>query len=150
MLRLLSEHGVEFIVVGGVCAVLHGAPIATMDLDVVHSREPENVQRLLRALRDMDARYRSQPDKKLRPTESHLRSRGHSLLLTRFGPLDILSEIGAGSGYDELLPHTVEVPLSGQLTVRILDLTTLVRMKEEAGGEKDQVVLPILRRLLGR
>ena len=35
LLRRLSDAGVEFIVVGGAAAVLHGAPITTEDLDIV-------------------------------------------------------------------------------------------------------------------
>ena len=37
ILRVLSHYQVDFIVVGGVCAVLQGAPITTFDLDMVHS-----------------------------------------------------------------------------------------------------------------
>jgi hypothetical protein len=46
-MQTLADHRVEFIVIGGVCAVLHGAPVTTFDLDVVHSRTPENLNRLL-------------------------------------------------------------------------------------------------------
>lgn len=45
ILQGLTAHHVDFIVVGGVCAVLHGAPVATFDLDVVHSRQLENLHR---------------------------------------------------------------------------------------------------------
>ncbi len=45
-LRALATHDVEFIVVGGVCAVLHGAPVTTFDLDVVHNRDDANLTRL--------------------------------------------------------------------------------------------------------
>ena len=50
ILRTLRRHQVDFIVVGGVCGVLQGAPINTFDLDVVHSRDPKNLDRLLKAL----------------------------------------------------------------------------------------------------
>ena len=40
ILQTLVVHRVDFVVVGGICAVLHGAPIATFDLDLVHSRHP--------------------------------------------------------------------------------------------------------------
>jgi hypothetical protein len=46
VIHALSEHCVDFIVVGGVAAVLEGAPISTFDLDIVHSRAIDNVQRL--------------------------------------------------------------------------------------------------------
>jgi hypothetical protein len=53
--------------VGGVAAVLEGAPISTFDLDIVHDRSPENVTRLLSALADLDARYRDLTGRVLRP-----------------------------------------------------------------------------------
>ena len=75
-------------------AVLHGAPVTTFDLDVVHARDPENVGRLMSALGELEAVYRSQPERLLRPNESHLTGQGHQLLLTKFGPLDVLGMIG--------------------------------------------------------
>jgi hypothetical protein len=42
ILKILSKHNVDFIVVGGVCAVIHGAPVATFDLDMVHSRSQDS------------------------------------------------------------------------------------------------------------
>ena len=57
-LATLARHGVEFVVVGGVAAVLNGAPISTFDLDIVHARSEENLDRLLAALTELDARDR--------------------------------------------------------------------------------------------
>jgi hypothetical protein len=148
ILRVLTKHDVEFIVVGGVCAVLHGAPVATIDLDIVHSRTPENVVRLLSALQDLEARYRVPGIKDRRPGASHLLSAGHQLLVTRYGPLDLLGEIGAGRGFDGLQPHTVELHVGEDLRARVLDLDTLIMTKTEAGREKDKAMLPILRRTL--
>ena len=60
ILQILAEHEVDFIVVGGICAVLHGAPVSTFDLDIVHSRAPENIRHLILALNQMDACYRGE------------------------------------------------------------------------------------------
>lgn len=144
LLRTMVEHGVDFIIVGGVSAVLHGAPITTFDLDVVHSRTPDNIEHLLSALRDLEAGYRGQGDRLITPDSSHLAASGHQLLMTRFGPLDLLGTIGANHAYEELLRHTVELQVSG-LRLRVLDLETLIKVKEETGHEKDKAVLPILR-----
>jgi hypothetical protein len=89
VLRILLKHDVDFIVVGGISAVLNGAPITTFDLDIVHSREPGNIARLLTALDDLVAEYRDLGGRKLKPTETHLRSHGHQLLMTRFGTLNV-------------------------------------------------------------
>jgi hypothetical protein len=90
ILKVLTQHRVDFIVVGGVSAVLHGAPVTTFDLDVVHARNRENVARMLSALEELEAVYRVQPERQLRPDESNLTGPGHQLLLTKFGPLDVL------------------------------------------------------------
>lgn len=148
ILKTLRNHGVDFVVVGGVCAVLHGAPLATFDLDVVHSREPHNLARLMAALDELNVHYRTPGARDKRPGPSHLASAGHQLLMTRFGPLDLLGVIGQDHDYDQLLHQTVELEIGGGLTVRVLNLESLVKTKEETGQEKDQAVLPILRRVL--
>src|ERR1700689_863921 len=100
----LVRHQAEFLVVGGVAAVLQGAPVSTFDVDIVHSTSPENVARILSALEELDARYRFQPE--LRPGADHLSPLGHQLLITRFGPLDVLGMIGNRRTYFDLLPLT--------------------------------------------
>jgi len=76
ILRALSDHEVDYLVVGMLAAVLQGAPAVTFDVDIVHRRSPENVARLLAALRDLDAVYRGDP-RRLRPVETHLLGPGH-------------------------------------------------------------------------
>ncbi|MCU1237011.1 MAG: hypothetical protein JWP63_4978 [Candidatus Solibacter sp.] len=147
-LRTLREGGVEFVVVGGLAAVLNGAPINTYDLDIVPSRDEENVGRLLQVLGRIDGIYRLQPERRLRPGASHLRSPVHHNLTTTCGPLDVLGTIGRGLSYEDLMPHTTEMEISGGLLIRVLDLATIIALKEELSGEKDKAVLPILRRTL--
>jgi hypothetical protein len=144
----LRKHQAEFIVVGGIAAWLEGVPGNTIDLDVVHSREPDNIVRLLAALDSLDAAYRTRPELALKPDVSRLASPGHQLLMTRFGPLDVLGMIGHSRGYDDLLPHTHELEVGEGLRVRVLDLETQIAVKEEVGGERDLAVLPIMRRTL--
>ena len=97
----LVADGVEFVVVGGMAGVLHGAPVVTKDLDIVHRRTPENVAKLLRILRSIDARLRADA-RRIEPTESMPSGRGHVLLDTESGPFDVLCELGVGEDYDWL------------------------------------------------
>lgn len=138
----------EFLIVGGVAAVLQGAPINTFHLDVVHSTDPANVSRVLAALEELDAIYRAQPDLRLRPNASHLSSGAHQLLITRLGLLDLLGSIGNDRTYRDLLANTTELHAGPALLVKVLDLETQIAIKEEVGGEKDRAALPILRRTL--
>jgi predicted nucleotidyltransferase len=147
-LRALHDGGVEFILVGGLAAAVNGAPVNTFDIDVVHSRDAGNVARLLPVLEALDAVFRMQPERQLKPNASHLASAGHLNLMTRYGPLDLLGTIGRNLGYQELFPRSVELDVAEGLRIRVLDLETLIAIKEELGGEKDRAMLPILRRTL--
>lgn len=146
ILRVLHKHEVDFIVVGGVCAVLHGAPVTTYDLDLIRSCTPQNVMKWLAVLEDLDGQSRLH-QAVVRPNKSHLEARGHLLLNTRCGHLDLLGTAGAGRDYEDLIQHTVTGTIRG-ISFRMLDLETLIRTKEEAGRDKDRVMLPILRATL--
>jgi hypothetical protein len=148
LVRDLHDAGVEFLIVGGVAATLHGASVTTFDVDVVHRRTPENVDRLLPVLDALDAIYRIQPERRLRPGRPALMSTGHQNLMTKYGPLDVLGSIGEGLSYEELLPRSTEILISEDVHVRILDLEALIEVKEQLGGEKDRAMLPILRQTL--
>lgn len=138
----LLDAQVEFVVIGGMAAMLHGAPIVTGDVDIVHRRTPENVDRLLRVLLALKAHARADP-RDLPPTVSALLGRGHVLLDTSLGPTDVLCEIGDGQDYDWLLPRSELIP-HGQRFVRVVDLPTLISLKLAAGRVKDRLTIPIL------
>jgi hypothetical protein len=146
-LEALCRHRVEFIIVGGVAAVLNGAPISTFDLDIVHSRTAENLARALAALTELEAYYRDHTGRRLPPSADLLAGDGHNLLTTKFGPLDLLGTIGRGHTFEALLDESIEQPL-GAVVVRVLSLPALIRIKQEVAREKDLAVLAILRRTL--
>ena len=146
LLRILTEHRVDFLVVGGVGAILQGVNLSGFDLDIVHSTQPANITRLLAALGDLDASYRAQPERC--PSQTDLSSPGHQLLMTRFGPLDVLGSIGKGRRYQDLLPHAAEMTIAEGIRIRVLNLETQIAVKEEIGQEKDLAALPFLRHAL--
>jgi hypothetical protein len=147
-LRLLSENQVDYILVGGLAAVLQGVPVSTFDVDIVHSREALNIHRLLAVLETLDAVFRMQPDRRLKPNASHLSGEGYVNLVTRLGILDVLCTIGQGLSYEQLLPHSEAMNLQNGLEIRVLGLEKLIELKEQLGGEKDRAMLPLLRRAL--
>ena len=147
IIRLLAASGVDFIVVGMVAGVLRGAPVTTVDLDIVHRRGADNVSRLLQVLRELEAVYRHDP-RRLRPQESHLVGAGHQLLTTKHGDLDCLGSVGDEQCYEDLLARAPQLELEAGLAVRVIDLPTLIELKEKAGRPKDVAVLPVLRATL--
>jgi hypothetical protein len=144
-LTTLEESGSEFILVGGLAAVLQGAPVQTYDIDVVYSRATENVERVLAVLHSIDAIFRIQPERRLRPNASHIQGAGHLNLLTRYGPLDLLATVGDGLTYEDLLPHSRRTLITESVRIHVLDLDFIIALKEQLGSEKDSAVLPTLR-----
>jgi len=146
ILRVLHRHEVEFVTVGGLAAVFNGAPVVTVDVDILHRRTPENVARLLVALRELDAVYRQDP-RNFAPGESHLLGPGHQLLRTKHGDLDVLGTIDDTVVYEDVLGHTIEVEVS-DFRVLALNLERVIQAKEFAGRPKDLATLPVLRATL--
>jgi predicted nucleotidyltransferase len=148
ILRVLAKHDVDFILVGGFSAIVQGADIHTGDVDVVHSRDPGNWVRLLKALRELDAWYRLRTDKKLYPNESHLVTTGHQLLTTTHGNLDVRGKIGDDLTYDSLTRDAQPEEIAPGLLVKTLSLEKYVQLKEQLSRDKDKAVLPTLRATL--
>ena len=150
LLHRLCEAGVEFILVGGLAAVVQGAPITTVDVDIVHARSDANLDALLGVLTALNARYRGQLSADpLPPSRQALAGPGHSLFMTDLGPLDCLGAIEQGRDFDALLPHSLELQTSAG-RVRVLDLGTIVDLKRLSSHSKDQQMLPILEATLRR
>jgi hypothetical protein len=147
LLRVLLRHGVDFFVVGGVAAQLEGAPILTLDLDVLFEKTPENLGHLLTAFRELNARYRDPAGRHIEPDLAKLETLRLHRLLTDLGALDVLSEIGDGLTYQDLAGRTVSYEL-GESSVRVLELGAVIETKEQANREKDRAVLPVLRQTL--
>ena len=147
LLAALVEAEVEFIVVGGMAGVLHGAPITTHDLDIVHRRVPANVKKLLDLLRSINAGQRGDP-RQLPPSAAALSGCGHLTLRTDLGPLDVLCELGPGEGYDELLDRT-ERFTDGESEFRVLSLEALIEIKKRTDRAKDRLMLAELLATLG-
>jgi hypothetical protein len=146
ILEVLNKHQVEHIVVGGVAAVIHGAPITTFDLDTLVRLDQENAARLLKALSELEARYREQ-EMLLKPTQDDIMAGGHMLLMTRAGPLDVLGFIGDGQRYEDLQSSSSEVGMNFGM-LRVLNLEELIRQKKALGRSKDRAVADLLEEVL--
>ncbi len=139
ILEVLASHEVDFIVVGGLAAVLQGAPTTTYDVDIVYSLAKPNQEKLLRALEELDATFRGDP-RRLRPNLSHLDSKGHKLLTTRLGDLDCLGTIETDTTYEDLLEHVDWIEIDSRAT-RVLTLERLIEVKRKLKRPKDQLML---------
>jgi hypothetical protein len=147
LLRVLNRHGIDFIVVGGVAALLEGAPILTLDLDVLIDLAPQNLERVMAALGEINAHYRDPAGRWIEPDPVKLATLRMHLLLTDLGALDLLTTIGPGLTLAEVRGRTVGYQL-GDEQVRVLVLAAVIEAKEFANRPKDHAVLPVLRETL--
>jgi hypothetical protein len=156
-LATLDDHGVDYIVVGGIGAQAHGATRATADLDCVPESTTSNLARLAKAMVALGAYLRvggmSDEESRALPLrlDADMLSRTRvSTWMTDAGPLDILMDIpdrsGAGRGYADLVPGSVVLMAAG-VEVRVAGLDDIVQSKEFAGRSKDHEALDELRAL---
>lgn len=150
LLAVLADHGIRYVLVGGMAAVVHGSPHVTFDVDVVPERSEDNLARLSEALRAMHARVWTQAEPEGVPFGHSVRTLGKSNvwnLVTDHGRLDLTFVPSGTQGYEDLARDAVPLTILGVPTV-VASLADVIRSKEAAGREKDRLTLPVLRRLL--
>lgn len=143
----LIKADVKFILVGGLAAVIQGAPVTTLDVDIVHSRSPENISKLFAFLKSIDATYRRPDNKIIAPKEEDFSGMGHALFSTRIGPLDVLAFIEERKTYEDLLKHTIEIEFRGH-TIQVLDIKVLIELKRKSKDPKDKQRLSVFEETL--
>jgi hypothetical protein len=150
ILRVLDHHRVEFVLIGGMAATLHGSDVVTFDLDVAPRSTRDNLVRLSAALRDLDAslRVEGEPSGVAFEPDLELFERTQVLnLATRAGDLDIVMIPTGSAGYDDLRRDALAISIS-DVSILVASLAGVIRSKEAANREKDRAVLPALKRLL--
>jgi hypothetical protein len=137
LLTRLKDSGLDFVVIGGVCVVFHGAPIATFDLDICCPFGRENVDRIENAVRDLHPVHRLTANKlPLELTRSAFGELKNLYLQTDLGILDCLSEVAGVGSFDAVLRQSVLARFSyGEF--RFLKLDALIASKQAVGRDRD-------------
>lgn len=137
VLPLLVEGGVEFIVVGGTAANIHGSPRITSDLDILYRRTDDNIRRLVSILAPLNPYPRGAPEGLPFPWDERMIRAGLNFtLVTDGGDLDLLGDMEGGGKYEDVLPRAEEVTFRG-VVFYVVDLETLIRAKRAAARPKD-------------
>lgn len=137
LFRVLAEHGVDYLIIGGVAAQVHGRRRTTKDLDVTPAPETENFRRLAGALVALDAHPVEFGASAPTPTAEQL-----SLapivppLSTRHGELHILNEVPGATAYTGMRARALKTDLDG-IAIRIVSVDDLIRMKRMTGRPGD-------------
>ena len=153
ILAALEEEGVEFLLIGGVAVGFHGFVRGTKDVDVVPAPDPENLARLSRVLKGLDAQLDGAGDFEDQELPNPLDPEalalgGNWVLNTRLGRFDIMQWIGDDALWEKLSRTAVETEL-GDLKLKIVDYDGLVALKEQAGRPQDLIDLQRLREARG-
>ena len=148
LLRILTQAEVDFIVVGGAAATALGSAMITYYLDIVYSRSPGNIQRVVAALAPYQPYLRGAPlglpfDWSALTVKNGL----NFTLITSLGAIDILGEIAGGGNYHDLLSDVGQIELYG-IKCLCLKLERLILTKRAAGRPKDLNAIAELEALL--
>jgi len=149
-LAVLEREHVDYVVIGGLASILHGANTFTRDLDICPLRTPENLERLAKALRTLRARIRTEDAPEGLPfacDASFFRTIAMVNLVTDNGDLDVSFQPSGTNGYEDLSKKAERLALDDVETV-VASLDDVIRSKEAANRPKDQASLPALRILL--
>jgi hypothetical protein len=141
LLERLIEGGVDFVVVGGLAAVVHGSAAITRDLDITYASNAENLDRLGHVLVDLGARLRGVTDDV--PFVPDGRTLRHTRVLTLDTPdawIHLLAQPDGSPAYELLQTRAVRAELAG-VTVLVASLCDLIAMKKAAGRPKDLVAV---------
>ena len=151
-IEALLDHGVRFVIIGGVAAQLLGSPTVTRDLDICYSRDVQNLEHLAAALRQIGARLRGRnvpEDLPFRLDAATLAAGDHFTFATSAGPFDILGVPSGSEGFDQLVRNAVRSTY-GEREVLVAHIDDLITMKRAAGRRKDLIMVEELGALRDR
>jgi hypothetical protein len=150
IIATLNEHGVRYVVIGGLAAIAQGSPFPTEDVDITPDGSRDNLERLSSALHALDARIRTDAVPDGLPFDHDGESLGAAgvwNLVTPHGWLDISLRPSGTDGFRDLITDSVDLEIMGG-HVRVAHLADVIRSKQAANRDKDKRVLTTLREIL--
>lgn len=151
LLEVLERHRVQYVVVGGFAAELHGSVRRTADVDVVPRATADNLERLAAALREVQAKTRTEGSPEglpFSPSGEAMVGMTMLNLVTTHGELDLNFTPSGTAGYEDLHADATTFDV-GRVQVQVASLADVIRSKTAAGRPKDFDALPELHQLAG-
>jgi hypothetical protein len=131
VLRVLSAREVEYVLIGGVAAVLQGSPLPTYDIDIAPAPGARNRERLAEALTDLS-------------TFTVLEAETDSVF-TPHGYVDLHHAVAGFDGYAAVRRHAINLDLEPGLRILVSPLRDIIRSRLAAGDTRQ---LPALQATL--
>lgn len=145
LLQCLCDADVDFVVVGGFAALVHGSTQVTRDLDICAVLSDEDIAKLRNALRDFNPTHRLTPQRLSFLTNPDPGVPVQNLYLeTEIGTVDVLSSILGVGDFAQVREQSVELEVFGR-RCRVISLDALIRAKEALSRDKDRLAVKELR-----
>lgn len=142
LLKRLLEHKIDFVLIGGYAAVLHGAAQVTSDVDICSVITSSELTKLKIALKDLEPKHRMNPN--FQPKLEEYPTSGQILdnyyLKTSSGVLDILKKVDPVGSFERIKKNSVEVKIFGYVC-KVISLDDLIEVKKHMTRPKDKSVL---------
>lgn len=151
LLETLLVHDIDFVLIGGFAAVVHGSTLVTQDLDICAAITDGQVAKLRKALKDLHPHHRMNPNAKhsFLDEPKDLRGINNLYLETDLGILDILSKTEPAGDFNEIKTRSMEISLYGH-RCRVISIDDLIRVKEAMKRPKDLQAAQELRLIRSR
>jgi hypothetical protein len=141
LLGPMVRHGVDFVLIGGMAGISHGSNYPSYDLDVLYSRAPDNVARLVAALEEIGVRLRGAPaDLPFVLDARTIENGANFTFVTPYGDFDVLADAAGMPAYDDVRSASLEREIAGH-PVKVASLDHLIAMKRAANRPKDQIMV---------
>jgi Nucleotidyltransferase of unknown function (DUF6036) len=136
ILHALAEHGVDYVLIGGLAVQTHGHVRTTNDADLIPAPDPANLERLASALRSLEARVLNPGEEGTTIDAKMLPRTTIWQFVSRDGGIDVMHEVPGGLPFAELSERALHVRL-GDIDVPVAGLDDLIRMKLARGRPVD-------------
>ena len=145
LLQALDRHRVTYILIGGFARIVQGTEEMTYGLDLTPSLREQNLERLERALRELEARRTDGRELSLAPVT--LAAEPVHELETRYGKLKLVPEPAGTRGYDDLRRAATREPLGRGIRPSVASVGDLARMLSALADQERLPQLMQLRRI---
>lgn len=144
ILLALSDAGVDYIVAGGVAAVLHGVERVTSDLDIAIHFSRDNVAAFEKAMNTLGMRPKvpisimdlADPD-----IRAMIVSQKHAVVMSFIDLNDPLKYVDVFMrdelSYERLTEDSVSISVDGRV-IRVISIDSLIRVKRQINPPRDK------------
>ena len=145
LLQFLVESPLDFVLIGGFAAVLHGCNQSTRDIDISLLLSPEQIELLRRTLKPLHPRHRMTHEKLSFLTHpTSLKGIKNLYLETDLGILDVIGQVEAVGDFHDVMKNAIEIKIYGG-HCRLISINDLIKSKKSLGRHRELVVVEELK-----